>query len=53
MIFGFSVGDFITAAQLATKIKRDFDKAPFQFKAISDEYVSKTVLQTLLTIMIK
>jgi hypothetical protein len=40
MSFGFSVGDFITAIELANKIQRNFVDAPSQFKAISDEYVA-------------
>lgn len=39
MSFGFSVGDFLAAIQLANKIRKDFADAPSQFKAISDEYV--------------
>ncbi|KFY91994.1 hypothetical protein V498_05199 [Pseudogymnoascus sp. VKM F-4517 (FW-2822)] len=37
MSFGFSVGDFITAIQLAIKIRQEFVDAPSQFKAVSDE----------------
>jgi hypothetical protein len=40
MSFGFSVGDFIAAIELANKIRKDFVGAPKQFKEISDEYVS-------------
>ena len=39
MSFGFSVGDFIAAIELANKVRRDFVDAPGQFKAISDECV--------------
>jgi len=39
MSFGFSVGDFITAIELANKIRKEFVDAPSQFKAISDECV--------------
>jgi hypothetical protein len=39
MSFGFSVGDFLAAIELANKIRREFVDAPSQFKAISDEYV--------------
>jgi hypothetical protein len=39
MSFGFSVGDFIAAIELANKIRREFVGAPNQFKAISDECV--------------
>ncbi|OBT63922.1 hypothetical protein VE03_05994 [Pseudogymnoascus sp. 23342-1-I1] len=37
MSFGFSVGDFITVLQLAFKIRQEFVDAPIQFKAVSDE----------------
>ncbi|KAL2676552.1 hypothetical protein Neosp_010313 [[Neocosmospora] mangrovei] len=37
MSFGFSLGDFLTAAQLAHKIRKDFSGAPSQFKSLSDE----------------
>lgn len=37
MSFGFSVGDFITAIELANKIQKEFVNAPSQFKDISDE----------------
>ncbi|KAM6522793.1 hypothetical protein FALCPG4_012409 [Fusarium falciforme] len=37
MSFGFSVGDFLAAAQLAHKIRKDFSGAPSQFKSLSDE----------------
>ena len=36
MSFGFSVGDFIAAIELANKIRKDFVDAPSQFKGISD-----------------
>jgi hypothetical protein len=36
MSFGFSVGDFIAAFELANKIRKEFVDAPSQFKAISD-----------------
>jgi hypothetical protein len=39
MSFGFSVGDFIAAIELANKIRKEFVDAPSQFKAISDERV--------------
>jgi hypothetical protein len=38
MSFGFSVGDFITLVDHASKIWKDFLGAPAQFKAITDEY---------------
>ncbi|KAI8714078.1 NACHT domain-containing protein [Fusarium sp. LHS14.1] len=37
MSFGFSIGDFLAAAQLAHKIRKDFSGAPSQFKSLSDE----------------
>ncbi|KAG9244697.1 hypothetical protein BJ878DRAFT_549809 [Calycina marina] len=37
MSFRFSVGEFITAIQLANKIRREFDDSPSQFKAVKDE----------------
>ncbi|KFY02660.1 hypothetical protein O988_02000, partial [Pseudogymnoascus sp. VKM F-3808] len=37
MSFGFSVGDFITAIELANRIRKEFVDAPSQFKAVSDE----------------
>jgi len=37
MSFGFSVGDFITAIELANRIRKEFVGAPSQFKDISDE----------------
>ncbi|KFZ13854.1 hypothetical protein V501_03493 [Pseudogymnoascus sp. VKM F-4519 (FW-2642)] len=37
MSFGFSVGDFIAVIQLAIKIQKEFVDAPSQFKPISDE----------------
>ena len=53
MSFGFSVGDFIAAIELANKIRKEFVDAPGQFKAISDECVFNIRLRALLTIMIK
>jgi hypothetical protein len=41
MSFGFSVGDFLTAIELANRIRTRFVDAPDQFKAISDESVSR------------
>jgi hypothetical protein len=40
MSFGFSVGDFIAAIELANRIRKEFVNAPSQFKAISDEYAA-------------
>ncbi|KFZ16434.1 hypothetical protein V501_02227 [Pseudogymnoascus sp. VKM F-4519 (FW-2642)] len=44
MSFGFSVGDFIAAIQLANKIWKEFVGAPSQFKAISDEIRSLLIV---------
>ncbi|CZR52360.1 related to 2-5A-dependent ribonuclease [Phialocephala subalpina] len=40
MSFGFSVGDFIAAIELANRIRKEFVNAPGQFKAVSDEYAA-------------
>jgi hypothetical protein len=37
MGFGFSVGDFLAAIELANKTRKEFVNAPNRFKAISDE----------------
>jgi hypothetical protein len=37
MSFGFSIGDFLTAIELANRIRKEFVDAPGQFKDISDE----------------
>lgn len=42
MSFGFSVGDFATAIQLANKIRREFVDSPSQFKAVTDEFVAQS-----------
>jgi hypothetical protein len=39
MSFGFSIGDFIAAIELANKVRKAFGGAPRQFKDISDECV--------------
>ena len=39
MSFGFSIGDFLAAIDLANKIRREFVGAPTQFKDISNEFV--------------
>jgi hypothetical protein len=44
MSFGFSIGDFIAAIELANKIRKEFVDAPSQFKAISDECAVQTSL---------
>ncbi|KAH6718299.1 hypothetical protein BKA61DRAFT_599405 [Leptodontidium sp. MPI-SDFR-AT-0119] len=44
MSFGFSVGDFIAAIELAKKIRKEFVDAPGQFKAISDEVRSLSII---------
>jgi hypothetical protein len=38
MSFGFSVGDFIAAIEIANRIRKEFVDAPSQFRDISDEY---------------
>jgi hypothetical protein len=48
MSFGFSVGDFIVAIELANKIRREFVDASSQFKAILDVYVAQIELRSLL-----
>ncbi len=53
MSFGFSVGDFIVAIELADKIRKEFAGAPSQFTAVSDEYVILIITRSLLTIMLK
>ena len=53
MSFGFSVGDFIAAIELANKIRKEFDNAPSQFKAISDERVLSTRFRAILNILVK
>ncbi|RSM12118.1 hypothetical protein CEP52_002630 [Fusarium oligoseptatum] len=37
MSFGFGIGDFLAVAQLAHKIRKDFNGAPSQFKSLSEE----------------
>lgn len=37
MSFGFSIGDFLTAIELANRIRARFVDAPDQFRAISEE----------------
>jgi hypothetical protein len=37
MSFGFSVGDFLTAIELANRIRSRFVDAPDQFRTISNE----------------
>ena len=53
MSFGFSVGDFITAIQLASKIRKEFVDAPSQFNVVSDEYVVYGGVRSSLTITFK
>ncbi|RYP03122.1 hypothetical protein DL764_005366 [Monosporascus ibericus] len=43
MSFGFSIADFITVAQLATNIRKEFVEAPSRLKKISDESLSSVV----------
>ena len=40
MSFGFSVSDFLAVIQLADKVRRDFARAPAEYRAIADEYAS-------------
>ncbi|KAH6705255.1 ankyrin repeat-containing domain protein [Leptodontidium sp. MPI-SDFR-AT-0119] len=44
MSFGFSVGDFIAAIELANRIRKEFVDAPSQFKDISDEVRSLSIV---------
>ncbi|TGO44037.1 hypothetical protein BCON_0632g00010 [Botryotinia convoluta] len=44
MSFGFSMGDFITVIELANKIRKVFVDATSQFKAISDEVRSLSII---------
>jgi hypothetical protein len=44
MSFGFSIGDFMAAIELANKIRKEFVDAPSQFKDISNEYVIQVYL---------
>ncbi|PVH70411.1 hypothetical protein DL98DRAFT_597852 [Cadophora sp. DSE1049] len=44
MSFGFSVSDFITVIKLTNKIRKEFVDAPSQFKAISDEVRSLSIV---------
>ncbi|KFY72189.1 hypothetical protein V499_07656 [Pseudogymnoascus sp. VKM F-103] len=44
MSFGFSVGDIIAAVELANRIRKEFVNAPSQFKAISDEARSLSIV---------
>jgi hypothetical protein len=50
MSFGFSIGDFIAAIELANKIRKEFADAPSQFNDISDECVSQLDNHLMLTI---
>jgi len=43
MSLGFSVHDFLATAHLANKIRKEFVRAPSQFKAISDECAAEFV----------
>ncbi|KAN0102723.1 hypothetical protein V8E51_011036 [Hyaloscypha variabilis] len=44
MSFGFSIGDFVAAIELANRIRKEFVHAPGQFKAISDEVRSLSII---------
>ena len=39
MSFGFSIGDFVQAIELANRVRKEFVDAPSQFKGISHEWV--------------
>jgi Cdc6-like AAA superfamily ATPase len=52
MSFGFSFGDFLAAIQLANKIRKEFENAPSQFKAIRDECVISVGVRSLLIIIL-
>ncbi|KAI9839251.1 MAG: hypothetical protein M1819_003245 [Sarea resinae] len=48
MSFGYSIGDIITAAQLARKIRKEFVDAPDEYKAIRDDVNSlRIVLESI------
>ena len=40
MSFGFNIGDFIAAIELANKLRKDVVGAPSQFNDMSDECIS-------------
>ncbi|OQE42234.1 hypothetical protein PENCOP_c004G00355 [Penicillium coprophilum] len=44
MSFGFGIGDFLAVIKLATKIRKDFVEAPAQFKSLSDEVRSLSLV---------
>ena len=44
MSFGFSVGDFLAVLTLAAKTRKDFKGAPSQFKSISDDVRSLSIV---------
>ncbi|KAJ5065893.1 hypothetical protein J3E74DRAFT_305770, partial [Bipolaris maydis] len=44
MSFGFSIGDFLAAIELANKIRKDFVGAPSQFKDISNVLRSLSIV---------
>ncbi|CZR68597.1 uncharacterized protein PAC_18496 [Phialocephala subalpina] len=44
MSFGFNVGDFIAAIELANKIRKEFVDAPSQLKVISNEIRSLSIV---------
>jgi hypothetical protein len=53
MSFGFSVGDFIAAIELAKKIRKGFIDAPNQFSAVSEEFVTSKLVRALLIFIFK
>jgi hypothetical protein len=42
MSFGFGIGDFLTAYELAEKIRKKFSNAPSQYMSISNEFATRT-----------
>jgi len=40
MSFGFGIGDFLTAYDLAAKIRKEFADAPSQYNSISTEFAT-------------
>jgi hypothetical protein len=52
MSFGFGVGDILAVIALASKIRKEFVRAPSQFKDISDEYVVLTGFYSLLILLV-
>ena len=51
MSFGYSVGDCIAICHLANQLREQFADAPYQFKAISNEYVLPTIGKAWLIVL--